>query len=703
MRMVPDNPRRSSASPALRLRLEQALARADPRPPGMAPEAVLLVRRFSAPAPDGSSAWGRALSARLAEFARGAARPARGDAGRDAPAVLFADPAELLACLAYDLATGAAAGCWWWHAYLRGQPATPARLPAVLGADLRVLPAALAQLAAARRAQPVLAALTPAAARELAVAVTRCFGAGDVRALLDRPHVHSGAATSPAALSSRRPPHAVIERAPTPAPLSLPATAAQDAGSAALPAPWAELLPTGALSAALAREHALLLGMALTLHQYPARVRAPAFQSKLAAWWVSADPGPWTQERDWPPEQSQAQPPMPLPAGRDRLPTSVRLGTDEPAASRSGLRIVRRRSGNVPAAGADAASRVPVERVIPAAPEHVAPPAQPVPEPDGRLQSSATSALEQPPASPARPPWASVSGSLDPGAAEPGAIVEAPDAVETLHGPALDGGVATDLGGVLYLINLMLYLDLPECFEPGWRLLSDVGPWRVLALLAGGLIDHSSAWKDDPVWDVLASLAGPAPRRAAPPRPLSYRIPAPWLAQLPDDPDEQFFFAAGRRWLRLWSSRGFVVYDGPTRRAGAAAVSAMLVSLGIHAARLTAADMAAAPLAVLARPPIEAPARLRRWLGCALPYVRLRLALALGLQDAPGVLERALLLRRGWLYSSATHVDLVLGLSGVTLPVRLAGLDRSPGWIPEYGRAIMIHFEEDTDGRVVDS
>ena len=34
---------------------------------------------------------------------------------------------------------------------------------------------------------------------------------------------------------------------------------------------------------------------------------------------------------------------------------------------------------------------------------------------------------------------------------------------------------ATGLGGVLYLINLMVALDLPDCFEEGWRLASDVG------------------------------------------------------------------------------------------------------------------------------------------------------------------------------------------------------------------------------------
>ena len=52
----------------------------------------------------------------------------------------------------------------------------------------------------------------------------------------------------------------------------------------------------------------------------------------------------------------------------------------------------------------------------------------------------------------------------------------------------LGEGVVTELGGVLYLINLMVALDLPDAFEVGWRLASGVGPWGLLEALGRALL-----------------------------------------------------------------------------------------------------------------------------------------------------------------------------------------------------------------------
>jgi hypothetical protein len=85
---------------------------------------------------------------------------------------------------------------------------------------------------------------------------------------------------------------------------------------------------------------------------------------------------------------------------------------------------------------------------------------------------------------------------------------------------------------------------------------------------------------------------------------------------------------------------------------------------------------------------------LRRWLALVLPYLRLRLQQALG-QGSPGErdLQETLLLHRGWLYVTSTHVDLVMSLDEVSLPVRLAGLDCNPGWLSGFGRVVLFHFE----------
>jgi hypothetical protein len=70
-----------------------------------------------------------------------------------------------------------------------------------------------------------------------------------------------------------------------------------------------------------------------------------------------------------------------------------------------------------------------------------------------------------------------------------------------------------------------------------------------------------------------------------------------------------------------------------------------------------------------------------------LPYARWRLDRALN-----GARIEEALMRTGSLYLTATHVDLVMPMSEISLPVRLAGLDANPGWAPEFGRVITFHF-----------
>jgi hypothetical protein len=78
-----------------------------------------------------------------------------------------------------------------------------------------------------------------------------------------------------------------------------------------------------------------------------------------------------------------------------------------------------------------------------------------------------------------------------------------------------------------------------------------------------------------------------------------------------------------------------------------------------------------------------------RWLARALPAIRLRLVRALRQPE----FERDLLLRTGRVYLTATSIDLILPLGAISLPVRMAGLDRDPGWMHDFGRVIKFHFE----------
>jgi hypothetical protein len=47
----------------------------------------------------------------------------------------------------------------------------------------------------------------------------------------------------------------------------------------------------------------------------------------------------------------------------------------------------------------------------------------------------------------------------------------------------------------------------------------------------------------------------------------------------------------------------------------------------------------------------------------------------------------------GRVHVTDTHVDLTASLQSISIPLRLAGLDRSPGWVAGLGRVILFHFE----------
>jgi hypothetical protein len=55
---------------------------------------------------------------------------------------------------------------------------------------------------------------------------------------------------------------------------------------------------------------------------------------------------------------------------------------------------------------------------------------------------------------------------------------------------------------------------------------------------------------------------------------------------------------------------------------------------------------------------------------------------------------RALVLRRGRVAFTRTHVDVTMPLSAADVRVRAAGLDLDPGWVPWLGRVVAFHYED---------
>ena len=80
------------------------------------------------------------------------------------------------------------------------------------------------------------------------------------------------------------------------------------------------------------------------------------------------------------------------------------------------------------------------------------------------------------------------------------------------------------------------------------------------------------------------------------------------------------------------------------------------------------------------------------WLVDMLPHLRARLILALGIDEDTN-LAKLLLHHHARVTITPTHLDVFFSLSDHPIEIRLAGLDRDPGWVPAAGRFIAFHYD----------
>jgi hypothetical protein len=231
------------------------------------------------------------------------------------------------------------------------------------------------------------------------------------------------------------------------------------------------------------------------------------------------------------------------------------------------------------------------------------------------------------------------------------------------------------------LLNLALYLGLYGDFlspaEPGLEL----SPWDLLALLGTRLA--GAAVRADPLWGLLAALGGRAvgedPGAWFVP-PEAWRVPEAWLLPFPSGRVWRWAAQNGR--LRVAYPARFLVLDlpfeGPSPR--------QQVQQETQAYR--ASDPRLRRGAV--RPPAGSSA-LTRWIDCLAAYTCARLRLAVGIQPARE-LGRFMCAHRARVMVTATRLDIMLRLDELPIQIRLAGLDRDPGWVPAAGRTIAFHF-----------
>lgn len=744
----------------VRLAVSGTLDRADLRPSGLPPAAVLIVRRMADPLPGriaahrrsatADPAWERAARDQFAGLYRRAARPCRGAAPLDADAVIFADESEMLASLALDLVTGRIRERWWWRNFGGSSIASPPTLAALLRERATSTLAAFALLARQNWAIEVVRALSPQEALAVLAAIGQAHGVPAIATPLTSPSApwtpQEAGAPASASEGASEDERSELSRVAAVEPAHTPGQPASGPSP-----PWSKFLPSSSVPAELDRPRACLLGIALALHHRPEAVRSAPFAMEFQRWWRSqptAPARPTRTERTASASEPHGGRAAAAETDRAARPATKSVHADTPtppqpaAPPTDSTSTARPAPGSEPTVGRTAVTEADaaVTRTIRGARAETATPLQapappvaasthdgPADPPPARLivaerdrsmdaaspiiTASSFAAGDRRAKGDAEPTFAA-RGSTEEEPAAPGRMppTMAGEDAALLHkepvalgiddrrpptatpladtGLSLESGVETALGGVLFLINAMCALDLPDCFEAEWRLASTVSAWGVLEALGRALLSLDGDDADDPIWAALAVLSGRDRRErlgAGLPRRAAYRLPAAWADQMGDDANQPGVWAARGRRLRVWNRAGYVLSEncrGSPRSARA------LVGT------LPRERFGDAPLASLPGPLIAGidPA-LRRWLTLAVPFIRLRLIRALGIDPMLESLQSALLARRGRLYVTATHVDLVMGVNTASLPARRSGLDRNPGWLAAFGRVILFHFE----------
>ena len=692
-------------SPALHLALSSMLSNADFRLAGISPSAILIVKKLSDPLPGQlkprpgvmqvDATWERAVQSSLSRIYHQAARPVNGYIPSNADAVLFADEGEMLACLTLDMSGGEATGRWWWKVVLRSFPSvTTEGLTDVLCGRAIYIPAVLHYMEDWGKAESVVHSLSSTQAMTVISAMSREFGIADFRTNTVPETPGSGAeiikhAPGPERINTE-PEKKIYDKEKKSPQYQFPRIP-----SFRRTAPWEGWLPSRPFSHGTGREHACLLGLGLSLYHQPGMVQTNDFMYKLRTWWEYQQVPSTDKTYLHEPSISQLSDVQlrntdqneSLSNSKDHTSHTILKRTDpevrEPDTYDTSTRFISESTGNIPH---PMSSEFKSEEMDEYRCEYR--PKKMVNKVTGLTFHETIEIVGQ--------------QRLK---NQPDEVVKTQEKIfetgaQPLRGSAArEEGMNTRLAGVFYLINLMQQLDLPACFEKDWGLASQVGTWGVLDILGRALlgeIDEQLA--QDPLWDALAQLSG----RGSGELPGDtfygtevFRLPAQWLQYVASN-DSMFYWAADGNRLRLWSEQ-YILVDCP-----------LDMSTPEEQARnelRTYTDNTDTTGFVI-RPFHEAPVGningnlveglntdLTGWLIMVIPFIRFLLSQALNLADFEKPDIENVLLCPGRLYVTSIHVDLVMDMNDISLPVRMAGLDSNPGWLADFGRVVRFHFE----------
>jgi hypothetical protein len=708
-----------------RLRFNRLFQTADLWPSGFSPHSILIVRRLSAPQKISldslrlRTACEREIREAITLHLRRAIRPIMGRIPADADALLFQDVGEWLACLARATRLHEVERHWCWRAMLTSRAHSSTHtLTQVWSERARFIPAAIIYLARWRESARVLQMFSPTESNRMLSALSAEFdlpqrspASTTTRTALPpnvahRPYASQTSASQPrtnAAADSFAPSTAesskvAIEERPAVSVISRGSGATEPTASSPMSdeakgsriAPWRLWIPdaeTACESLPPATQH--LLAVSVELFHAPACARTASFRAKVTAWLERKT----VIDSQTPTEMRAAQVLEEEVAAYTSMEAHAEVTSeDKEQTTRAVNSAAEKESGTANQTQNDELIK---EEMRPAVVESHAPPAS-----SSSLRKTNEELYSEAEAERAQP----LSASLSADALTTDSAVEARSAQsEELSAWKNFYAFETKLGGVLYLVNIFAQLGLPECFDEDFRLSEYLSGWGLADLLAHELLGSlNEAYDDDPLWQLLAQLDG----RVVGEAPgagfqcgESYRMPARWLKVFKlVESSWQMSIVKGRLVISH-PTEHFIIVERPLQNGSfteladeeARGFEAQGIKLRLHESAAFAPRKALTQTFTNAPQP---PDDLQRWMRWTFPFLSYLLQHKLSEEaQETEALARLLLIKRGRIFCTQTHLDLLMSMDEINLAVRRAGLDVSPGWMRDLVRVVTFHFE----------
>lgn len=659
-----------------RLHLERLFGASDFSPNGLPSKSVLCIKKISDPKPLTlrfshedlrlTESWRKAVSERVETFYRRAFRPIRESVPAQAESVVFADRAELLACLAGDWCNGILAENWWWRGLF----------PNLFGAQTiagiwrdsaEFVPSAFQILSKTGAAIRFVQKLQPQETKDLLRQIVRVFGLQKLEESLSEP-VQMKAEFDSEKLAKPGKKEALLFGADLQI-FKKPETI------------FSDLISEIKISE-LSFERQCLLGISLLLARSPKIVRSAEFARRMKFYRLKNEPGKLiageTFEEVF--EQNAA--------------LKKRLKTREKTIRRdkSKIQINQLNQSNFAKTETHFFAEKPGKR----AEKHSEKPqvkakesSEPAEKPPTGAEKSKeikekTTKIKFETAQPEKS-VEKFARKKDEKSEKSKAIAKPRDVESTFQNyfedfeTEIEFNFQTRFGGVFYLLNLGLYLQLYSDFTESLETEIELNIWDFVALL--GLEFLGKQIKTDAVWGFLKTMAerenddefGQEFDQFQ-----DWRMSPEWLETFPKN--QKWIFGKKGKRLVIRHSAGFNVVDVLLRDDPETALKNELEIYQKYFSEITKAE----------RKDFSS-MKSKNWLKNLAEYLQRRLFQALNLQTSEDL--NAILFKHIAVISvSETHLDITFGLADLPIEVRLAGIDRDPGWIPAAGKFVYFHF-----------